>query len=61
MILENQLRSSMKERKGNALASGAEEGRDKLRKAPGSGTYALIRRCPNGGTRQRKTLSPYAE
>ena len=29
-------RSSEKERKGNALASGAEEGRDKLRKASGS-------------------------
>ena len=34
-------RSSYKERKGNALASGAEEGRDKLRKAAGSGTYAI--------------------
>ena len=29
-------RSSIKERKGNALASGADEGRDKLRKASGS-------------------------
>ena len=29
-------RSSEKERKGNALASGADEGRDKLRKASGS-------------------------
>ena len=29
-------RSSKKERKGNALASGADEGRDKLRKASGS-------------------------
>ena len=29
-------RSSYKERKGNALASGADEGRDKLRKASGS-------------------------
>ena len=28
--------SSYKEHKGNALASGAEEGRDKLRKATGS-------------------------
>ena len=33
-------RSSYKERKGNALASGADEGRDKLRKAAGSGKYA---------------------
>ena len=30
-IIENQKRSSYKERKGNALASGADEGRDKLR------------------------------
>ena len=29
-------RSSYKERKGNALALGAEEGRDELRKATGS-------------------------
>ena len=29
-------RSSYKERKGNALALGAEEGRNKLRKATGS-------------------------
>ena len=29
-------RSSEEERKGNALASGADEGRDKLRKASGS-------------------------
>jgi hypothetical protein len=43
MILEREpgpKRSSEKERKGNALASGADEGRDKLRKASGSGTYA---------------------
>ena len=31
-------RSSKKEHKGNALASGAEEGRDKLREASGSCT-----------------------
>ena len=34
----------------DALASGAEEGRDKLRKATGSSTYALIRGSPNGVT-----------
>ena len=34
-------RSSYKERKGNALASGAEEGRDELRKATGSRKWAL--------------------
>lgn len=28
-----------------------EEGRDKLRKAAGIGTYELIRRYPNGATR----------
>ena len=43
-------RSSEKGRKGDALASGADEGRDKLRKASGSGKYALIRRYPNGET-----------
>ena len=41
---------SEKEHKGNALAPGAEEGRDKLRKATGSGKYASIRRFPNGET-----------
>ena len=44
-------RSSWKERKGNALASGAEEGRDKLRKASGRSKYPLIRGSPNGATR----------
>ncbi len=33
---------------GNALALRGEEGRDKLRKAAGIGTYKLIRRYPNG-------------
>ena len=36
---------------GNALALRGEEGRDKLRKAAGSGTYTVIRRYPNGATR----------
>ena len=40
-IIQKKKRSSYKEHKGNALASGAEEGRDKLRKAAGSGTYAI--------------------
>ena len=35
---------------GNALALRGDEGRDKLRKAAGSGTYTVIRRCPNGAT-----------
>ena len=43
--------SSYKERKGNALAPGAEEGRDKLRKSVGSRKWALIHRCPNGAIR----------
>ena len=43
-------RSSEKEHKADALALGAEEGRDKLRKAAGRSKYPLIRRFPNGGT-----------
>ena len=43
------------------MASGADEGRDKLRKATGSGTYAKIRRYPNGETRQSHTLTTYTE
>ncbi len=35
----------------DALASGGDEGRGKLRKASGSCIRALIRRCPNGETR----------
>ena len=34
----------------DALALGAEEGRDKLRKATGKSTYLEIRRYPNVGT-----------
>ena len=43
--------SSYKERKGNALALRADEGRSKLRKASGSRKQALIRRFPNGAIR----------
>ncbi len=32
------------------VALRGEEGRDKLRKAAGIGTYELIRRSPNGAT-----------
>ena len=32
------------------MALRGEEGRDKLRKVAGSGTYILIRRFPNGAT-----------
>ena len=35
----------------DALALYGYEGRDKLRKATGRGTYFLIRRYPNGETR----------
>ena len=41
----------------DALALGSEEGRDKLRKAAGIGKYELIRRYPNGATRQVSDLS----
>ena len=54
-------RSSEKERRVNALALGADEGRDKLRKAAGRRTYPLIRGCPNGATRMRKPHAPYGE
>ena len=54
-------RSSCKGRKGNALALGADEGRDKLRKATGSRKWALIRGYPNGETRQSNTLSAITE
>ena len=47
-------RSSEEERKGNALASGADEGRDKLRKATGRSKYPLSRGYPNGGTHLSK-------
>ncbi len=36
----------------DALAPRCDEGRGKLRKASGSGTHTLIRRCPNGETHQ---------
>ena len=41
---------SNKEHRADALALGAEEGRDKLRKAAGRSKYLMIRRYPNGGT-----------
>ena len=43
--------SSYKERKGNALALRAEEGRSKQRNAAGSRKQTLIRRYPNGAIR----------
>ena len=58
MILLGQ---AMIERKGNALASGADEGRGKLRKAPGSGKHTLIRRCPNGAIHMSEAHVSYTE
>ena len=42
---------------GNAQALRGDEGRDKLRKAAGIGTYKLIRRYPNGATRHVEDMS----
>lgn len=39
-----------KGRRADALALGAEEGRDKLRKAAGRSKYPVIRRSPNEET-----------
>ena len=41
---------SEQERRVDALALRADEGRDKLRKASGRSKYPLIRRYPNGET-----------
>ena len=49
-------RSSEEEHRADALALRAEERRDKLRKAAGSGKYTMIRRFLNGETHVR---SPY--
>ena len=54
-------KSSQKGRRTDALAHGAEERRDKLRKAAGSGKYTVIRRYLNGETRPSKPRSPYTE
>ena len=53
--------SRNKEHKVDALVPGAEEGRDKLRKATFRSTYPLRRGCPNGETRQIEGLSPLRE
>ena len=54
-------RSTNKEHRVNALALGAEEGRDKLRKATFRSTYPLRRGCPNGETRRSEGPSPLSE
>ena len=48
----NRERSSYKEHTEDALVHGAEEGRDKLRKAAGRSKYPEIRRYPNEGTQR---------
>ena len=53
--------SSEQEHKVNALASGADEGRDKLRKAAGSCKWATIRRYPNVETLTVKNRETYTE
>ena len=45
---------SYKERRVDALALRADEGRDKLRKATGRSKYPLSRGYPNGGTHLSK-------
>ena len=49
-----QRRLSKKGHRADALALRADERRDKLRKAAGSGKYAKIRRYLNGGTHMRR-------
>ena len=58
------VREETVKRKGHgadASAPGAEEGRDKLRKAAGRGKYPVIRGYPNGETRMRRPHAPYDE
>ena len=40
------------------MALRGDEGRDKLRKATGSGTYTVIRRFPNGATHYVEDIVP---
>ena len=53
--------SSYKGHRANALALGAEERRDKLRKAAGRSKCPLIRRCLNGETRLEELQSLHGE
>ena len=50
------MRSSYEEHKEDALALGAEEGRDKLRKAVVRSKYPAIHRYPNEGTHPEKKV-----
>ena len=56
-----QERLSEEEHRADALALRAEERRDKLRKAAGSGKYTMIRRYLNGETHVRRPYVPYDE
>ena len=49
-------KSSYKERRVDAKAPYADEGRGKLRKAAGNCKQVMIRRYPNGGTRSEQCL-----
>ena len=51
--------SSEEEHRADALALGADEGRDKLRKAAGRSTYPVSRGCLNGETRQERSCQLY--
>ena len=42
----------------DALAPTADEGRSKLRKAPGRSKHSVIRRFPNGATRLEQSSHP---
>ena len=50
-----------KERRVDALALRADEGRDKLRKAAGRSKYPVIRGCPNGETCCRRPAATLHE
>ena len=54
-------RPSEEGHKVDALVLGAEERRDKLRKAAGRSKYPMIRRCLNGETRLSKPQSLHDE
>ena len=54
-------RSSKEGRRADALAPGAEERRDKLRKAAVRSKYPLNRRCLNGETRLKELQSSMRE
>ena len=41
------------------MALRGEEGRDKLRKVTGSGTYTVIRKYPNGATHYVEDIVPF--